>query len=407
MKRIIAAVLSTLVAAAVFAQELTVSGELKTGFYMEQETIGKQNPAARGGMKNTDGDSGSGEARIRLDFHLSYQNIGLRTQFQIEPVGEKMPQPGWPFAYAYGNFFDEQLKVSGGLLGESPWATEGPRLKVEPESRDYGYDINLGGHQGFANLAGIRFEYKPAFAPGLNLGFVLNQADMNLRDVKEQTFGDFLKETVVGIAYEHDYFAVRAAYRFDSDLDVYLLNRQNEGGRLIYHVEERVLSTVADGMRIWVDGYYYGLGAAQNQPVYFQNWLYWLWDSVNFIAGLDVNFSMYARHTNIEYPPVNRGDYQELQFIPSFYYKFFGDTLRVGLGLGFGMELGDGKTWKNAPYQYIFVEPQIRFNMSANAYLALVYNFTDSYAYPTTNNLAVFGDKSVKHLINLRAVYVF
>lgn len=405
MKKIgIICCIAVLAAGTVFAQEFTVSGELKTGFYMEQETIGDKTTAS-GGMKNTDGDSGFGEARIRMDFSLTYENIGLRTRFQVEPVGEIMPQPGWSFAYAYANMFDEQLKISAGLLGESPWITKGPRMTVELETVDYGY--NYGVHQGFSSLAGIRFEYKPAFIPGLNVGLVLNQADQKVIDVKDQTFGDFLKESIVGIAYDHRYFTIRAAYRFDSELDTYTLNRKNEGARLVYYAEERVLGSLLEGMKLWLSGYFYGIGGDEDQPQYSLNWLYWLYDNKNFVAEFDVNFSSYKMHKNREYQPTGRKDYQELQLLPAFYVKLAGNMLQAGLRFGLGMEFGDGKTWADAPYKYYSIEPQVRFNMNSNNHLALVYNFTDSYVYPTVNNNAVFGDKSLKHHINLRAVFSF
>ena len=113
-------------------------------------------------------------------------------------------------------------------------------------------------------LVGIRFEYKPSFIPGLNIGFVLNQPDqIIMKAPNEQTFAELLQESVIGIAYKHDYFAVNVGYRFDSEVDKYKINNKNEGGRLAYRIEESFLKNLVPGLQIWLNGYYYGLGCEQ------------------------------------------------------------------------------------------------------------------------------------------------
>ncbi|MDR0455168.1 MAG: hypothetical protein LBH20_00605 [Treponema sp.] len=427
MKRIAAvfAVFAALAATGgLFAQEITLSGELKTGFYMEQETIGSADPVAKGGMTNNDGDSGSGEGRLRMDFSSVYGNVGLRVRFQIEPDGLGPFLPTWSFAYGYGNLFDEQLTISAGLLGESPWGTGGPRLRSDPESREYIAYNKLSEEPYIASegLIGIRFEYKPAFVPGLNIGFVLNQPDQVAVAFQEQTFGDVLGESVIGAAYTHDYFAVRVGYRFDSKADAYR-NKTNEGGRLTYRLEERILGTLVDGMQVWLNGSYYGIGCEQQeiqkmingQPEmvklgsgeYFVNWLYWLWDSDDFIAKLDIGLGIYKSYNNEIFRPIERQEYQSLEFLPSFNYKFFNNLLQAGLALGVGMEFGPGKTYKDSPYQYISIEPQLRLNIGVNAFITTVYTFTDKYAWFNENEMDRRGEKSVKHAINIRTVFTF
>ena len=432
MKRITVVLFAVLVAAgAVFAQELTFSGELRTGFYLEQEQIGDLEPVARGGMTNTDGYSGYGQGRIRMNFDFTYENVGLRTGFQIEPPGELGPFfPTWNFAYAYGNLFNDQLTVSAGLLGESPWGTGGPELRRDPENREYWTRNKLSNDPYVLTeaLMGIRFEYKPFFVPGLNVGFTLNQPDQKAVDVTKLKFDDLLGESVIGIAYEHEYFAARIGYRFDSKADLYSDQNAEEGGRLTYRLEERVLGTLVNGMKVWLNGCYYGIGCEQQEiermvngelkklifgsGEYCDNWLYWLWDADSFIAQFNTRFAMYKTYKNNGFPIFERQEYKSLEFRPAFYYKFFNNLLQAGVRLGFGMEFGEGKTYKDSPYQYIFVEPQIRFNLNSNAYLALVYNFTDKYAWWIEDRGVPVegvkeGDKSVKHSVNLRAVYTF
>ena len=428
MKRIAGAIIAVFAAGVLYAQEIVYSGELKTGFYIEQETIGKQKPVADGGMTNNDGDSGIGQGRLRLDFHFTYQTLGLRLRFQVEPSSTSLGpyNPAWGFAYAYGNLFNEQLKISVGLLGESPWGTGGPNLMIEPENRHYIAYNTLSGDLYYARegLMGIRFEYKPSFIPGLNVGFVLNQPDRTMLPTVEQEFGDVLSESVIGVAYEHEYFAVRVGYRLDSKVDTYA-NDVDEGGSLTYRLEERALDKLAEGMQIWLNGWYYGIGGGLKEikspsgtinmgaGEYFINWLYWLWDTDDFTAQCNVGLGIYKAYNNAEFKATRRQEYQSLEFRPAFYYKLFYNLLQVGLGLGFGMEFGDGKTYKDSPYQYISVEPQIRLNIGSGAYLAAVYNFTDKYAWwnkefmPSIKDDRKEGDKSVKHSVNIRAVYTF
>jgi hypothetical protein len=328
--------------------------------------------------------------------------------------------PTWSYAYAYGNLFNDQLTVSAGLLGESPWGTGGPNLRFEPETRIYTSTNHLSGEPYTVSegLIGVRVEYKPAFVPGLNVGFVLNQPDQSPIAAQDQTFGDIRMESVIGASYENDYFAARVGFRLDGKADSYAQIKTDEGNRLTYRVEERMLRTVADGMQVWLNGIYYGLGNTHRRSEdgvvhgggeYLINWLYWLWDTDSFTAKLDIGFSVYKEFSNMEIPPGARQEYLSLEFHPAFYYKFFDNLLQAGLGAGIGMEFGEGKTYKESPYQYFFIEPQVRLNIGGNAYLALVYNYTDKYAWPleTGETPTKPGDKSQKHQINLRAVYTF
>jgi len=416
---------AVLAAGALFAQEVTMSGELKTGFYIEQEQIGYNDPVAKGGMTNNDGDSGNGEGRLRLDLSSTYGNMGLRIRFQIEPSGLGPFRPTWGYAYAYGYLFNNQLTISAGLLGDSPWGTGGPRLRSDPESREYIAYNELSGdpYTAAEGLIGIRFEYKPSFIPGLNIGFVLNQPDQVAISTNDQTFGDVLGESVIGASYQNEYFAVRVGYRFDSKADAYTKESEkwDEGGRLTYRLEERVLDKLVEGMRIWLNGDYYGIGCelqdiekmvgGQKVTVklgsgeYFINWLYWLWDTDYFTAKLDAGLGMYKSYNNGIFTPKERQEYQSLEVLPAFYLKFFDNLLQLGLGVGFGMEFGAGKTYSLSPYQYLSIEPQLRLNIGPGAFIAAVYNYTDKYAW--SDDVDLRGEKSVKHSVNIRAVYTF
>jgi hypothetical protein len=315
-----------------------------------------------------------------------------------------------------------------GILGESPWGTGGPFLRREPETRVYTGVNNLtkDPYTSSEGLMGLRFEYKPSFVPGLNLGFVLNQPDRTQSATAEQSFGDVIGESVIGAAYENNLFAVRAGYRLDSKVDTYASPQVNEGGILTYRLEEKILGRYFDGMQIWLNGCYYGMGSGQQEirrndeetgniivskmgvGEYFINWLYWLWDTDDFTAHFNACFAINKAYNNPEFRPfIERKEYQSLEFRPAFYYKFFNGLLQAGAGAGFGMEFGPGKTYKSSPYQYISVEPQIRLNLGNNGYVAAVYCYTDKYAWFSEEYAARRGEKSVKHSFNIRTAYAF
>jgi len=143
------------------------------------------------------------------------------------------------------------------------------------------------------------------------------------------------------------------------------------------------------------------------QPSYLQNWLYSEYDTENFIAHFDVFLSVNQEYNNSAFTPAARKGYSSLEFWPCFYWKFLNNMLQAGARFGLGMEFGDGKVYKDSPYQFFTIEPQVRLMLHTNTYIAFVYNFTNSYALPDTDTNVKAGDISKKHFINLRAVYTF
>ena len=387
MKKIITLFAVVLAAGSAFALDMEVSGEIKTGLFAERRELGGE-AYSHARIHNNDGDSGLAEGRIRLGINLTMENFGIRTRFYQEDFKRgtdandtNIIRIKTDFAYAYGNLLAGQLKISAGLLGESPWGSGGPELWKELEQTVSGSPIT-----------GMRAEYMPRFAPGLNVGLVLNRQDDTVPgDAKEQ-FGDLFMESIAGIAYEHDYFAFRFAYRFDRGIDspaaVVI------GDRLVYRVEERILGTLLPGMAVWANGYYEGInaegkkGSGRGTPGYGQNWLYISYDPEYFTAGLDVGY----RDGFV----LNA---QQLEFRPSFYYKFFDNFLVVGVMCGMEMGFNGAKSFEDAFYNFWFVEPQVRANINSNLYAAAVYRYV-SGAYKASSN----KDQNT-HWVNIRLVY--
>jgi hypothetical protein len=392
MKKIITMFFAGLLAAgSVCAMDdiIELSGEIKTGMFMEQRNL-EGETHSRNAILNNDGDSGEEGNRIRFGIALHTKGIGIRTRFSqdifkyrsngIEDTSTA--QIKVDFAYVYGNLFNSQLKISGGLLGESPWGTGGPELGKELE------------FTGLAPVAGIRFEWKPLGSlRGLNIGFVLNRADEGKPADAQETFGDLFMESIVGIAWEHPYFAFRFAYRFDRDLDSPAASTAGE--KFVYRVEERILWRFVPGMSVWANGYCQGINAggnrARSDPGYIQNWFYIAYAPEYFTTGINIGY-----RDEFEY------NIQKLEFRPYFYYNIVPNHLIAGLMGGMEMGFNGGKSFEDAFYNFWFVEPQVKVNINPNFYIAAVYRFT-SGAYGTEKS---YIDQAT-HWVNLRLGFTF
>jgi len=379
-----------LMAGSALALDMEVSGEIKTGLYIEQsEQKGQTISYTR--LYNNDGDSGLAEGRLRVGINATQGNFGIRFRFSQEEFKRRTSATAQSgdkgvkidHVYAYGNLLNNQLAISAGLLGESPWATGGPELFYELEYTN-----------GMEPVTGIRFEFKPTFLSflnGLNIGFVLNREDSNVPPDAKQMFGDLLMETILGIAWEHEYFAFRFAYRFDRGMDSPAAIVQGE--RLLYRIEERILGKFLPGMQIWANGYYTGLNAemdgSRGAQSWGRNWLYISYDSEYFTTGLNIGY----REDFID-------NAQQLEIKPSFYWKFFDNFLTAGLMAGMEMGFNNVKDTDDF-YNFWFLEPQVKVNFTSNLYASAVYRFI---SFPLDK---LTGYQDTTHWINIRFVYTF
>jgi hypothetical protein len=369
-----------------------LSGEIKTGFFTETRELGGET-YSRNGIYNNDGDSGATGSRIRLGIAMHTKGVGVRTRFSMQnfsyrangPNDTSVSKIGTDFAYVYANLFNSQLKISAGLLGESPWGTGGPELGRELEYTGGGEPVT-----------GIRVEWKPVIGSwrGLNLGFVLNRQDDTVPSDAIEFFGDLIKETILGIAYEHKYFAFRFAYRFDRALDsrAAIVN----GERLVYRVEERLLWMLVPGLSVWANGYAEGInaegkGSGRSTPGYIQNWLYVCYDPEFFTTGINVGYRDGFVLND-----------QRLEFRPYFYYKVINNLLIAGLMAGMEIGFNDGKSIPDAFYNFWFIEPQVKVNINNYFSMAAVYRYT-SGAYGTETS---YKDQNT-HWVNIRVCFTF
>ena len=356
-------ILAALVLGTAIAQEFSVAGELKTGFYWERKQEGDKEAEETGYVHNND-DAGNNQGRFRLNMQLDKENVGMKLRF--EQTVWTNNTPNWVYAFAYGYFIDNQIKISGGRLGDSPWGAGGPERWDELDTR-----------------IGIRAEIIPKIVPGLNIGFVLNDWNEGLNiSTRKRTIGELLKETVMGASYTHDYFALRFAYRLDSELDSDA-DRLNEGSQMLYRIEEKILTNYLEGMKIWANGYYQGIQSEKG--LVFYNWIYFQYAPDNFTAQVRLG---------LDAAEANR---QVLHIRPSFYFHFFDKLVTAGFAFYYCQDFGT-KISEDSPYQYWRIEPQIRLNL-ANTTIALVYRYNNVY---TAQDLI-----TQTHWINLRLVYTF
>jgi hypothetical protein len=363
MKKIIVALLIAMFPIAAFAQvgdvDIAVSGLGKSGVYYEKTQ--RQGWDAEEQVKlHSKDDAGDNQGRFRLNLDFTRDNMGIRTRWQWDNWGQGAPQ--WSYAFAYGNFFDDQLTTSVGKLGESPWATGGPEMWRELEISARG--------------GGMRTEYKPSFAPGLNVGFVLNffndPGDQGWPESKPYTLMEILKESVVGISYTHEYFLFRFAFRFDSVADAIAGNIGGVGEEAyVFRIEERIIKNYLPGFQIWALGYGVGLRAPKEyNTLKLENWLFAQYDPELFTAQIRFGYD-YLNSRSI------------LHFRPSFYWKFFNNLLNVGVMFKYQQDFGDGKVYEGSPYYTFEIEPKIQVNFgNSNNYIAFAYNYGREYIKP-------------------------
>jgi hypothetical protein len=363
-------VLGTALCATTFAQEIKFSGEAKTGIYWRQMQLEGEDPYAFVTMHSTDDAGGlgpdersanAGRFRLNIDYDNG-NNFGMRTRINWEgwaPNNVTSP-PTWSYAFGYGNFFDNQLSISVGKLGGSPWGTGGPEMWKELET----------------GVGGMRTEWKPSFVPGqLNVGFVLNTFNAD-RDQGTDSLSvpvsllNILRETVIGVSYTHDLFHVRLAYRFDDEMDAQQDNKLTGGkgeDELIYRLEERVIKNYLPGFQVWAIGHLYALTSEIEELQLFRNWLFVQYAPDQFTAQVRVGYDYIS----------SRSDFYVK---PSFYYNLFDKLLSVGAAFTYCQDFGDGKLYEGSPYRYMEVEPKIQLNF-ASSYVAFAYNFRQEYMH--------------------------
>ena len=406
MKKIFFILLSVLIAMSLFAQEVgegeevelkpsidlakdlgfTLSGEAKSGIFWRRDEQPGLVTKDEVRFHNND-DAGNFQARFRLNLDYLNQkvNLGFKVRLQWDDFGHERMGPIWPYAFGYGNFFKNNLSMSIGKLGASPWGTGGPEMWKELEQMD--------------NNVGMRLEFTPQFYPEkygrLNVGFVLNYFDgyMDGRNTDEKpiTFLDFLLESVIGASYTHKYFLARVAFRLDSDVD--MRGRDGvagiEGAEMVYRVEERIIKEYLKGFQIWMLGHLAGLGAENESYHIFKNWLF-------------VEYAPDFCKAQIRFGYDTTGKRSIFYLKPSFGWNFLNGLLvpsvLFGIGWDFGTKVNDA-----SPFSFMELEPKLTINFTEGAYIVFAYNWRREYKQPLpTNSLPMAQTQWINLRMGLR-----
>jgi hypothetical protein len=177
-----------LVAGALAADDgLAVSGSVDTGIIF----------AKAGDADATVGYGwGDDPIRAKINFAWTKGDAVFKWHLRTDVTADPAVAAATFFDEAFGasTFLDGQFRVSVGALPSEVWKSGG---KV---------DANIDG------VPGVRFEYIPAFVPGLNVGLLLPL--VNVSEVKY-----YFGELGFGAQYTHDFFDVRLGVRLDSDGD--------------------------------------------------------------------------------------------------------------------------------------------------------------------------------------------
>jgi len=359
-------------AAPVFAEEgIKFSGEAKTGVYWRTaQENGKEKDELVGLHSKDDAGGESQQGRFRLNMEYENANgFGFKARVQWQNWGDTVPE-NWIYGFGYGNFFENQLTVSVGKLGGSPWGTGGPELWKDLETNE--------------KSGGMRVEWKPEFVPGsLNVGFILmyfnSDRDQGWPAEKPIPIWLLFQESIVGVSYTMDgLFHARFGYKFDSEYDAIQDNKMTGGkgeDEIVYRVEERILTEYLPGIKLWALGYLFAVSAQNDAITYNRNYMFAEYEPPEMF-GMDVPFTAQVRLGYDSTP--SRSTFH---FKPSFYWNFsigeYRKLISVGASFWYGQDFGNKKT-EGSPYEFIELEPKVQLNFSSS-YIAFVYNWRKEY----------------------------
>jgi len=358
--------------------KLEFAGEIKAGLFWERvewtviDRHGDLRAEAEERFKFHHNDDAGEHGRFRLDMNLFNNNMGMKVRFQQTNFSE-FADNSFDFAFAYGDFLNEQLRLEIGKLEGSPYSAGGP---------DIWQNLDRFG----SSAMGIRTEIKPNFVKGLSIGFLLNGWNQANYFPEKNHLVDLLSETVVGASYTHDYFHARLSYRFDGESDVYN-HDWFDGTDMMYRLEERILRELLSDhdIRLWINGWWRGIGSEDMDIVNYQNWLYADWYTGQYITQLRFGY-----HTGVQR--------NEIQTRLTFGYKIPIGTIELVPSIAglFRLDFGESVT-KDVPYKLFFIEPHLRINLNSRAHVIFVYHFEHEPLCPETFKRTQWANMRVQY----------
>jgi len=376
MRTFLILALAVMVTGASFAQEFVLSGEAKTGIYWQSVQNQGEPLEEYIGLHNMD-DAGGYQQQGRFRLNMEYENpngFGFKARIQWQNFGTDPYPDVWPYAFGYGNFFNDQLTVAVGKLGGSPWGTGGPELWKDLENVD--------------KSVGMRVEYKPGFPVKygkLNVGFVLNyfnaDRDQGWHPDRPIPITMLLQESLLGVSYTlPGFFQARFAYKFDSEYDAISDNKNNDGkgeDEIVYRVEELILNKYVPGLKVWALGHLFGVSAPNDDmPLNDEITRYINYAFIEYEPpAIETLVKPFTAQLRIGYDVISNRSVLHLK--PSFYWNFANKLLSVGASFWYGQDFGV-KLTEGSPYSFIEVEPKVQLNFQSS-YIAFVYVWRSEY----------------------------
>ena len=368
--------------------DLEISGEIRSGimwdYYQEwdhQEDAWQEDHVSLARIHVNDGSSDF-QGLFRMNMNISHGNVGAMIRFEQTHFASG-GFPYWAYAFGYGIFLDDMIRVSVGQLGLSPWGS----VKIGPRQSENALDHHFG----------IRTEISPLAVPGLTFGFVLNSWDLRFDPIDDQrSLGDMLMESVLGVTFTNDFFHGRLAWRLDGqadgidemDIDLGRVVFLQEGHQMMYHLEARI-PHIPD-LSLWTTGWFRGVVGAERD--YFrvsQNWLYAEFAPPAFRATLGLGLETRGNSDNF------------FTASAGFHYNVL-PFLTVGSNFIYTVNFGENRMERDVLFYFMSIEPEIRLNISASMFFALVYGYFNGHVL---ENEALHLRRG--HWVNLRAVITF
>jgi hypothetical protein len=391
MKKLLAlSIVLCVIGFSAFAEDgLTFGGEVKTGL-----NITKDGDAdVTGQVKNSD-DAGT-PGRVRMNFNWVKGNIQFKSRFEVtssenwsgngaNDQGFKVePARFLKYAYAMGDFWDNQFRMSLGKIGgDKPWETSGDEIWDSIEE-----------------ITGARFEFKPNAVQGLNVGFVMPAVVTNEGGAGK--IEDYLQELGFGARYENDALDIRLAFRLDGKMDQ--ADEDQDGSQFMYRLDIKALGNMVSGLSLWANGRFKGLGTVSGVPdskLNIVNWLYVKYAQDPFSAQLRLGLENWGEGNNT---------LAALYIKPVVTYKLtsWAEAQLVAV-IDLGLAHKDGLKYavdKDPSFlRRVQIEPKVTFTLGSGATIAPVYTLDIYPDYSSANN---GGESKLKHQFEVRLVYSF
>ncbi|MCL2410248.1 MAG: hypothetical protein FWC97_01265 [Treponema sp.] len=366
------------------ALDIDFSGQMKTGvfwvYHYYEDEHGNEASFTSASFHNNHISIGNpaSQGRLRLDLNVTSNNVGVilrLEQFSFTTPGNTW----WTHAFAFGNFFDDQLRFSIGRLGLSPWAAGSDDIQHELDGQ----------------LLGIRTEVFLNSIPGFSFGFTLSDWNSYLDPNFTRDISHILLESVIGVSFTNNSFHGSLAWRLDSeadghrqwDPDIFMFRVYQEGHEMMYRAELRFLHNIIPYFSIVANGWWSGIFAEESERSVYKNWLYFSLAPQAFRTNLDLGLQ------------INGTDSHLFTARAGFHYNVL-PFLSIGSDFSGVINFGANSTTRDIPLHFFSIEPQIRVSFSPGIYAALVYSFYDGFVEQHQR-------MQRGHWMNLRTVITF